>query len=224
MSIQLTEPKVLFENRYDAGAKLASELSQYAGQSAVVLAIPNGGVAVAIEVAGALKADLEVIISRKIPIPLNLEGGLGAIAEDGTIIINEDVVRRDGITPEQIEYEASKVKASIKERGKKYTGDRLPARLTGRVVIIVDDGLASGITMMAAAESVRRRRPKQLVVAVPIAHDTAVNRVRPVSDRVVACAVASLPKFYLADYYHHLHEVSDEEVVRLLQHWYRMQN
>ena len=198
-------------------------MSQYANQSVVVLAIPNGGVPVAIVVAGALKAELEVIISRKIPVPLNPEGGLGALTEDGTIIINEDVVRRDGITQEQIEYEASKVKASIKERCTKYKGDRPPVKISGQLAIIVDDGLASGITMMAAAESVRHWRPKELVVAVPIARESAVNQLRRVADRVVACAVASMPKFYLADYYRHWRDISDDEVVRLLEQWRRCQ-
>lgn len=217
--MQLEAPKAIFENRSDAGAKLAGELAAYAGLSALVLAIPNGGVPVAIEVAGALKADLDVVVSRKIPVPVNLEGGLGAITEDGTYIINEDIVKRNGITSEQIEYEASKVKAGIKQRIAKYRGDRLPIRTSGRVVIIVDDGLASGVTMTAAVESVKHRKPKAIVVAVPVAPATAMSKLNRIASKVVTCATAMMPKFFLADYYRHWRDISDDEVVRLLEHW-----
>ena len=115
-----------------------------------MLAIPNGGVPVALEVASALNADLDLVISRKIPMPLSPEAGFGAIADDGTIILNEEAVRRIGLSRQQIEHEASKVRAEIKQRSILYKGDRPLVRVSGRIVIIVDDGLASGITMMTA--------------------------------------------------------------------------
>ncbi len=153
-------PQTMFENRHDAGRQLAAELSEYSDQSVVVLAIPNGGVPVALEVASALKADLDLIISRKIPLSLNPEGSLGAAADDGTVIVNEEAVRRIGFSRQQVEYEASRVRAEIKERTLLYKGDRPLVRVSGKTVILIDDGLASGFTLLAALESALHRLPK----------------------------------------------------------------
>jgi len=184
-----------------------------------VLAIPNGGVAVAVEVASALKADLELIICRKIPIPLNPEAGFGAIADDGTIILNEEMVRRISLNRQQIEYEASKVRAEIKRRSILYRGDRPLVRLSGKTVITIDDGLASGFTMMAAVESVRRRRPKEIVVAVPCASAIAVRQLERVADKVVTITTGYMPRFAVADFYRHWYDLSDDEVIRALRQW-----
>lgn len=186
-----------------------------------MLAIPNGGVPVALEVAYTLKADLELVISRKIPAPLNPEAGFGAIADDGTVILNEEAVKRIGLSRQQIEYEASKVRADIKQRSILYRGDRPLVRVSGRVVIIIDDGLASGFTMMAAVESVRHRRPKETVVAVPCASALAVKQLEKVTDKVVTCTMGFMPKFYVSDFYRYWHDVSDDEVVRHLAEWRR---
>ncbi len=159
----------MFENRHDAGRRLAAELREYNDQPVIVLAVPNGGVPVALEVARALEAQLDLAISRKIPSPLSPEAGIGAIADDGTIILNDEAVRRLGLSRQQIEYEVNRVRAEIKQRSLLYKGDQPLVRVGGKTVIIIDDGLASGFTMMAAAESVRRRRPGETVVAVPAA-------------------------------------------------------
>ena len=185
----------------------------------MVLAIPNGGVPLAIEVAKALNAELDVIICRKLALPMNPEGGLGAVADDGTTVINEDVAARDGITAEQIEYEVAQIKANIKQRVLKYRGGSLSARLTGKTAIIVDDGLASGITMAVAVESVRHRRPREIVAAIPLASATGFKRASSAANRVVTCAIASQPRFYLADFYRNWRDISDEEVVHALEQW-----
>lgn len=211
--------QAIFENRHDAGRQLAQKLSGYQGQPVTVLAIPNGGVPVAMEVAGALEADLDLIISRKIPTPLSPESGFGAIADDGTIILNEVAVKRIGLTRQQIEYEASKVRAEIKERSLLYRGNRPLASVNGKTAIIIDDGLASGFTMMAAVESVRRRRPREIVVAVPTASAMAVKQVEKVADKLVTCATGFMPKFYISDFYRYWYEVSDDEVTRYLTQW-----
>jgi len=218
--MQLTEPRAIFENRHDAGRRLAMELHQYSGKPVVVLAIPNGGVPVALEVAAALKnADFGLIISRKIPVPLNPEAGFGAVADDGTVILNEEIVKRIGLNRQQIENEASKVRAAIRQRSILYKGDRPLVRVSGKTVIIVDDGLASGFTMMAAVESVRHRRPDEIVVAVPVASLAAVNQLNKYADKVIACATVNLYKFYIADYYRQWYDVSDNEVLRYLTQW-----
>jgi len=185
----------------------------------VVLAIPNGGVAVALEVASALKVDLDLIICRKIPIPLNPEAGFGAIADDGTIFLNEELVKKIGLSRQQIDYEASRVRAEIKRRSLLYKGERPLARVMGRTVIIIDDGLASGITMMAAVESVRHRKPREMVVAVPCASAIAVKQLERVADKVITCTTGYMPKFAVADFYRQWYDLSDDEVVRYLNQW-----
>lgn len=185
-----------------------------------MLAIPNGGVPVALEVASALKkADLDLVISRKIPVPLNPEAGLGAVADDGTTIFNEEAISRMGLSQQQVEYEASKVRADIKQRSILYKGERPLVRVSGKVAIIVDDGLASGFTMMAAVESVRHRQPTEIVVGVPVTSAVALKQVEKVADRIVTCATGFMPKFYIADFYRYWHDISDDEVVRYLNQW-----
>ena len=184
-----------------------------------MLAIPNGGVAVALEVASTLKVELDLIICRKIPMPLNPEAGFGAIADDGTIFLNEELVKRIGLSRQQIDYEASKVRAEIKRRSLLYKGDRPLARVIDRTVIIIDDGLASGITMMAAVESVRHRRPREMVVAAPCASAIAVKQLERVADKVVTCTTGYMPRFAVADFYRQWYDPSDEEVLRYLNQW-----
>ena len=209
----------LFENRFDAGSQLAEKLSGYRGQPVVVLAIPNGGLPVALQVALALEADLDVVISRKLPIPLRPEGGFGAIADDGAVILNEAVVREFGLTQEQINYQVNKVRVDIRQRSLLYRANRPLAVVSGKIAIITDDGLASGYTMMAAVESVRRRRPREIVVAVPAASAMAVKQLEKVADRVVTGTTGYVPKFYVSDFYRYWHVLSDDEGLKCLREW-----
>jgi len=211
--------EAIFDNRQDAGRQLAEKLSDYKGQPVIVLAIPNGGVPVALEVAGALEANLDLVISRKIPIPLSPEAGFGAVADDGTIILNEIAVKSIGLSRQQIEYEANKVRAEIKQRSLLYRGNRPLVSVNGKTVIIIDDGLASGFTMMAAVQSVRRRRPKEIVVAVPTASAIALKQVERVTDKVVTCVTGYMPRFAVADFYHHWYDLGDDEVIRYINQW-----
>ncbi len=215
----MAEPQALFENRHDAGRRLAAELREYNGQATVVLAIPNGGVPVALEVAGALNTEFDLVICRKVPMLLNPEGSLGAAADDGTFILNEEAVKRVGLSRQQMEYEISKVRAEIKQRSLLYKGDKPLVRVSGKTAIIIDDGLASGFTMMAAVESVRHRRPGEIVVAVPVASAMAVKQVEKVADKVVTCATGFAPKFYVSDFYRYWHDLSDDDVIRYLREW-----
>lgn len=218
MTTHLTVPKAIFDNRRDAGRQLAAELKDLRGKL-VVLAIPNGGVPVALEVASALKADLDVIICRKIPIPFTPEAGFGAIADDGTVVLNEELVRRLGLTEQQIEYEASRVRAEIKKRIMLYRQEQPLVTTTGKTVIIVDDGLASGYTMLAAIESVRRRQPKEIIAAVPVASIAAQLQIEKVADKAIACAIGTMPRFAVADFYRNWHDLNTDEVVRSLEKW-----
>lgn len=209
----------VFEDRRDAGRQLAAKLLEYEGHGAVVLAIPNGGVPVGLEVATVLKAAFDVIIVRKIPIPLNPEAGFGAIADDGTTILNDELVKRLGLSPQQISLQVTEVRARIRQRSLLYYGERPLTTITGKTVIISDDGLASGYTMMAAAESARRRRPKEIVLAVPAASASAVNQVEKVADRVVTCVTSFTPRFAVADFYRYWYDISDEEVIQQVREW-----
>ena len=209
----------VFENRRDGGRQLATKLLEYEGQGVVVLAIPNGGVPVGLEVATVLKADFDLVIARKIPMPLNPEAGFGAVADDGTIILNDELVKRLGLSAQQISLQVNEVRARIRQRSLLYHGERPLTSVTGKTVIITDDGLASGFTMMAAAESVRRRRPRETVVAVPAASASAVNQVKKVADRVVTCITTFTPGFAVADFYRHWYDLNDDEVIQQIREW-----
>ena len=209
----------IFENLYDAGRQLADKLTEYKGQPLVVLAIPNGGLPVALQVALALEAELDVVISRKLPIPLRPEGGFGAIADDGAVILNEAVVKELSLTDEQMNYQVNKVRVDIRQRSLLYRGNRSLSVVSGKTVIIVDDGLASGYTMMAAVESVRRRRPSRIVAAVPAASAMAVKQVEKIADRVVTCTTGFMPEFYVSDFYQYWHVLSENEGLKCLKEW-----
>ena len=211
----------IFDNRFDAGRQLAEKLSEFRGQPVVVLAIPNGGVPVALQVALALGAQLDLVISRKIPLPLRPEGGFGAVADDGTVMFDQEALKKNSLTQQQISYQVSKVRSEIQQRSLLYRGGRPLSVASGKIAIIVDDGLASGYTMMAAVESVRRRRPKEIVAAVPAASATAVKQVARVADRVVTVTTAFVPRFYVSDYYRYWHVLSDEEGLKCLREWQR---
>lgn len=217
MRLSAAEP--IFENRYDAGRKLAEKLTEYVNQPVVVLGIPNGGVAVALGVALALGADLDLVISRKIPLPLSPEGGFGSVTDDGTTILNDEVVKNAGLSQQQINYQVSQVRQDIRDRSLLYHRDRPPLAISGRTVIIVDDGLASGYTMRAAIESLRHRKPEKIVAAVPVGPQSVVKELEEVADKVVTCAVGTTPRFYVSDYYRYWHEISDSEVIHCLKEW-----
>ena len=209
----------IFQNRQDAGRHLAAQLLEYESQGAVVLAIPNGGVPVGLEVATALKAEFDVIIARKLPIPLNPEAGFGAVVDDGTIILNDKLVRGLGLTQQQINLKVGEVRAKIRQRSLLYRGERPLTTISDKTVIITDDGLASGYTMMAAVESARRRRPREIVVAVPTASAGAVAKLEELADRVISGFTAHTPRFAVADAYRHWYDLGDDEVIQYIRQW-----
>ena len=209
----------IFESRYDAGSQLATKLGEYKNQPVVVLAIPNGGLPVALQVALALGANLDLVISRKLPIPLRPEGGFGAVTDDGTIIFNQEVLKKLGLSDQQINYQVSEVRNDIQKRSLLYRGSRPLSVVSDKIAIVVDDGLASGYTMMAAVESVRRRHPKRIVVAVPTASATAVKLVEKLADRVITVVTTFSPGFYVSDFYRYWNVLSDEEGLKCLREW-----
>ncbi len=217
MHLSSVEP--IFENRYDAGRQLANKLVEYYKKPVIVLGIPNGGMAVALSIALALDVELDLVISRKIPLPLSPEGGFGSVTDDGTIIYNDDAVKSAGLSQQQINYQVNQVRADIRNRSLLYHKDRPPLTINGRTVIIVDDGLASGYTMRAAIESVRHRKPDGIVVAVPVGPELIVEELKRVAEKVITCTLGTSPQFYLSDYYKYWHEIGDDEVLQCLREW-----
>lgn len=217
--MELDRARALFDDRFDAGRQLAGQLEEYKGRSALVLAIPNGGVPVGLEVARALDADLDVVIVRKLPLPLNPEAGFGAVADDGSVILNDELVAKARLTQEQINGQVERVRQDIRQRSLLYRKDKPVALARDRIVIIVDDGLASGFTMKAAVESVRHRGPREIIVAVPVASATAMEQVKPVADKIVTVAVGTMARFAVVGFFRRWHDLTDKEVVRCLEDW-----
>ena len=207
----------LFRDRIDAGSKLAQQLSEYKDQNAVVLSIPKGGVPVGYEVARHIHAEFDIILPRKIPIPWNPEAGLGAMSADGTIVLNEALVRGLGMSADEIEEAASGVRKEIERQTRAYRKDRLTPDIAGKTVILVDDGLASGYTMLAAIESVRKYNPKSIITAVPVASKSAVKLIRPRVDKLVVLITGESLPFAVAGYYLIWQDLTDENVTTYLE-------
>ncbi|MCL2475202.1 MAG: phosphoribosyl transferase [Chloroflexi bacterium] len=206
-----------FENRYDGGVRLADKLKAYKGRSdVIVLAIPNGGVPVAAPVAFALECPLDFVICRKLPIPLRPEGGFGAVADDGSYILYPEMVRAFGITEEQADQQVHKVRQDVRERILRFRAGRPMPVLNGKTIIVIDDGLASGYTMLAAIESLRRRRPKEIIAAAPTASAPAVKLLEKTADKVVSVVTDFTPSFYVSRYYHFWHNMEDDETMRCI--------
>ena len=206
----------LFRDRRDAGRRLAERLLDYEGRDAVALAIPRGGVPVGVEVAKRLGAQLDVIVPRKIPIPWNPEAGMGAITADGTTVLNESMVRSLGLSKEEIEHAADEVRQEVIRRTETYRAGRAEPEIAGKPVILVDDGLASGYTMLAAIEFLRKQSPSSVVVAVPVASQGAARLIGPKVDELVALIVSERLPFAVADFYLEWRDLTDDEVLAYL--------
>lgn len=205
-----------FRDRRDAGRRLATLLAHHAGDPRVlVLALPRGGVPVAYEVARALAAPLDLFLVRKLGVPGREELALGAIATGGTRVLNEDVVRELGLSDRAIDAVAAREGEELARRERAYRGDRPAPDVRERVVILVDDGLATGATMRAAVLALRRQAPAHLVVAVPIAAPETCDAFRAEVDEVV-CAVTPTPFYAVGAWYEDFAQTTDDEVRDLL--------
>jgi len=206
-----------FRDRADAGRRLAERLSAYAGRDdVVVLALPRGGVPVAHEVARALGAPLDVFLVRKLGVPGHEELAMGAIASGGVRVLNHPVVESLGIPDDWIQSIAAKEAVELERREREYRGDRPPPELEGRTVILVDDGLATGSTMLAAVRAVRQERPARVVVAVPVAAPEVCQALRAEADEVV-CPLTPDQLRSVGLWYDDFTQTTDEEVRRLLE-------
>lgn len=206
-----------FLDRRHAGRVLASRLAHYAGRDDVmVLALPRGGVPVAYEIAASLGARMDVFLVRKLGTPGHRELAMGAIASGGVRVLNEDVVHWYGISDSAIERIAREEQEELERRERAYRDDRLAPDLTNKIVILIDDGLATGSTMRAAAQAVRTHRPARVVIAVPVGAPQTCAELAAVADEVI-CARMPEPFSAVGQWYLNFDQTDDAEVRELLQ-------
>lgn len=208
----------MFHDRSHAGRLLGQALAgRYA--NAVLLAIPRGGAVIAHEVSQVIGAPWHFLMSRKIGAPFNPELAVGSVMQDGTVLLDEQVVKRLGISSIYIDKEACRQKAIIEKRLEEYAGNSVLPDLSGKTVIIVDDGIATGYTIRAAVVYLRTFKPSKVVVAVPVAPGDTVNEISRLVDEMV-CLQTPEPFYAVGQFYENFEQVDDEEVKRL----YRLQN
>ena len=204
-----------FEDRVDAGKQLANKLKKFAGQNVVVFALPRGGVVLGAEIAKALKAPLDLIITRKIGHPFSSEYAICAITEDGDLICDE--AERSEVGEVYIKEQLTAEMAEAKRRRQTYLGGRRPTSARDKIAIIVDDGIATGLTMRAAIRDLKKRHATKVVVAVPVSPSDTAKILREEADELV---VLDIPHWYLGAvgaYYDDFEQVEDDEVISLLK-------
>lgn len=205
--------RMIFQDRVEAAEKLADELAQYQGKNPLVLGIPRGGVVLAVRIAERLEGEADVVLTHKLGAPGNPEVALGAIDESGDIFLNDPRWRRE--VPAFLEREAEDQLAELRRRRKLFSAGRPAHDPAGRIVIVTDDGLATGATMIAALHVLRNRKPARLIMAVPVAPPDTLERVSALADEVI-CLTA--PDWFMAvgQFYSDFGQVEDDEVVQLL--------
>lgn len=207
----------IFADRIAAGRRLAHYLTNYQGVDGMVLAIPAGGVPVAAEIARSLKLPLDLLVVRKIQIPWNTEAGFGALAPDGQVFLNETLVRALELRQEQIEAQLNATRQVLEQREQLFRGGRPYPELRGKVAIVVDDGLASGYTMLAALKFLARQQPAKAIVAVPTGLLDTIEFIGPAAAAVVCLNVRTRRPFAVAAAYRQWYDLSDAEVLTLLR-------
>jgi|SRR5579883_469706 len=205
-----------FQNRADGGRQLGEKLKGRKLRDPLVLAIPRGGVATGLALACELGAELDVVLSRKLRAPFQPEYALGAIAEDGRVTLNPVAVQATGASEEYLEGEKRHQLDEIARRKKLFRAVRPAAWIAGRSVIVTDDGIATGSTMIAALQSVRAQQPHELIMAVPVAPPDRLQQMRRLCDEVV-CLLAPEDFYAVGQFYDEFETVEDEEVVRMLR-------
>jgi putative phosphoribosyl transferase len=205
---------VIFADRLDAGARLAETLERFAGDDVVVLAIPRGGVVIGEVVARALGAPLDVVVPRKIGAPMNPELGIGAIAP-GIRVLDPRMIQMLGVTADYLEREIETQELEIERRERTYRGPRPPVEVRGKIAIVVDDGVATGGTAIAALRWARGAGAERVVLAVPVAPGRSLGRLRDEADEVVVLSAPD-PFSAVGEWYRTFGQTSDREVVEAL--------
>jgi putative phosphoribosyl transferase len=206
----------VFRSREHAGEILSEMLMQYKNTEAIVFAIPAGGVPVGAVVASKLQIPLDIAVVSKITLPWNTEAGYGAVAFDGTVRLNEDMISRIGLKEEIIEAGIEQTRNKVRKRVAEFRGGKPPVQAAGRPAVLVDDGIASGFTMLVAVEALRKAGANRIIVAVPTANLDAVEFILPNVEEVYCANLRNEWAFAVADAYQHWSDVSEEEVTELL--------
>jgi putative phosphoribosyl transferase len=207
----------MFQNRTEAGRKLASKLSAYCGQPDVlILVLPRGGVPVGAEIARALHAPVDVFVVRKLGVPWNPELAMGAVATGGVRVLDEETIHTLAISREEIAKVAEGEEIELERREQAYRGGRVPPSIAGKKVILVDDGIATGSTMRACVAALRKLQPARIVIAAPVASRATCAMLRRVADEVV-CAIEAEDFFAIGEWYEDFTQLSDQEVQNLLE-------
>ncbi len=206
----------MFQNRESAGKMLAEKLQKYKSKNVVVLAIPRGGLVVAREISRALEAKLDLVVAHKLGAPGNPELAIGAVAEDGLVILNEDVLRMAEVSRGFIEQQKQEQLKEIARRVSEYRGKRKPPVLKNKIVIIVDDGIATGATVRAAVAFVKNRGPKKIIVATPVCAADTFEILSREADEVVALE-KPIWLGAIGEFYKEFPQVEDWEVKKILE-------
>jgi putative phosphoribosyl transferase len=207
---------MVFDDRVDAGRRLATRLRHLRDEPAVVLALPRGGVPVAAEVARALGAPLDVIVVRKLGVPYQPELGMGAVGEDGVRVINPEVVRVADVTAAELATAEARERAEVARRAWRYRGRRPRTALSGRVAVIVDDGIATGSTARAACQIARALGAARVVLAVPVAPPGWQERIGRDADEMIS-VVTPTPFYGIGQFYADFSQTTDDEVIACLE-------
>lgn len=212
----LSRSSAPFRDREEAGKLLARELNEYRRQGVVVLGIPRGGIAVAHEIAKALDAELDIVLAHKLGTPGHEELAMGSISEDGTLFLNQELVREFGIGETYIQQEKARQLGEIKRRTELIRQVRHKIPLEGRIVIVTDDGVATGATTQAALWAVKLEHPKKLIAAIPVGPEDTIKKLAEDVDEMVCLR---LPPLFAAvgQFYEQFHPVEDEEVLGILE-------
>jgi len=207
----------VFEDRDEAGEKLAEFIKDLAGKNSIILAVPSGGVPVGKKISQKLKIPFDLILVKKITYPWNTESGFGAVSIEGDYTLNEEAVKYTGLTDEIIKEQKEKTVQTLKHRNKVFRKNRPFPEIKGKTVIVVDDGLASGYTMLTAVKMLRKRDPEKIIIAVPTCSKSAVERILPEVDAVVCLNYRDFYPYAVADAYKNWYDLTDKDVLYYLK-------
>jgi len=215
--LRLRNRTFVFKDRDHAGTLLAEKLAEYTGKEVVLFAIPAGGVPIAAVLSKRLQVPFDVLVVRKIHIPWNREAGFGAVSWDGTIRFNEPLLALLGLTENEIARCIAAEKEEIEKRMRLFRGQKPFPDISGKIAIVVDDGIASGFTMLVAISSLKKKEPKEIIIAVPTASMSAIQMMSTEVDKIVCLNIREGRTFAVADAYKKWYDLENEDVVKILK-------